>query len=457
MRLRHVLGALSFGLALLVIAGVVVGLRPEKAVATAERRGIHKIRHVIIVMQENRSFDSYFGTYPGADGIPMKNGVPTVCLPNPMTHGCERPYHNFFDKNYGGPHGALNARLDIADGRMSGFIKSALTGRKCSVYFDPQCRHNGRVDVMGYHTAREIPNYWAYAHHFVLQDHMFEPTASWSLPAHLFMVSEWSARCRNASPWSCRNNNHLRLPHSRHAPPQRYSWTDLTYLMHRYGVSWRYYVYQGKQPDCGDSKMFCKGIQQSATTPGIWNPLLWFETVRQDKQLRDIQGVSRYFYAARTGTLPSVSWVVPNGRVSEHPPALVSAGEKWVTRVINAAMRGPEWSSTAIFLAWDDWGGFYDHVVPPHVDQNGYGLRVPGLVISPYAKVGFVDHQVLSSDAYAKFIENDFLDGQTLNPRTDGRPDPRPDVRERAPILGDLADDFNFEQKPREPLLLKPR
>ena len=152
-----------------------------------------------------------------------------------------------------------------------------------------------------------------------------------------------------------------------------------------------------------------------------------------------------------------MSWVTPDGSVSEHPPALVSAGEAYVTRLINAAMTGPEWKSTAIFLAWDDWGGFYDHVVPPVVDANGYGLRVPGLVISPYARKGYIDHQTLSFDAYAKFIEDDFLGGQRLDPKTDGRPDPRPDVRERAPVLGDLAKDFDFNQKPRPPLVLTPR
>ena len=117
-------------------------------------------------------------------------------------------------------------------------------------------------------------------------------------------------------------------------------------------------------------------------------------------------------------------------------------------------MTGPNWDSTAIFLAWDDWGGFYDHVPPPVVDDNGYGLRVPGIVISPYAKQGFIDHQTLSFDAYVKFIEDDFLGGERLDPSTDGRPDPRPDVREDAPELGDLVDDFDFTQPPRAPLLL---
>jgi phospholipase C len=117
-------------------------------------------------------------------------------------------------------------------------------------------------------------------------------------------------------------------------------------------------------------------------------------------------------------------------------------------------MRSPDWDSTAIFLAWDDWGGFYDHVTPPVVDGAGYGLRVPGIVISPYAKAGYIDHRTLSLDAYVKFIEDDFLGGQRLDPATDGRPDPRPDVRENASILGDLRNDFDFTQRPRAPFLL---
>ena len=161
------------------------------------------------------------------------------------------------------------------------------------------------------------------------------------------------------------------------------------------------------------------------------------------------------FYAqAKAGTLPAVSWVVPSGDVSEHPPAPVSYGQSYVTSLINAVMKSPDWNSTAIFLAWDDWGGFYDHVVPPTVDQNGYGLRVPGIVISPYAKHGYVDHQTLSFDAYDKFIEDDFLNGQRLDPATDGRPDPRPDVRENEAILGNLITDFDFNQTPRAPVVL---
>jgi phospholipase C len=107
-------------------------------------------------------------------------------------------------------------------------------------------------------------------------------------------------------------------------------------------------------------------------------------------------------------------------------------------------------------LSWDDWGGFYDHVAPPVVDSAGYGLRVPGIVVSPYAKHGFIDHQVLSQDAYVKFIEDVFLGGARLDPKTDGRPDSRPDVRENNPMLGNLLSDFDFDQQPRVPLVLDP-
>ncbi len=166
--------------------------------------------------------------------------------------------------------------------------------------------------------------------------------------------------------------------------------------------------------------------------------------------------IDHFYTDVKSGNLPAVSWVVPNGAVSEHPPGLVSAGQAYVTTMIDAIMSSADWSSTAIFLSWDDWGGFYDHVVPPVVDSAGYGLRVPGLVISPYARRGYLDHQTLSHDAYVKFIEDVFLGGARLDPKTDGRPDSRPNVRENSSQLGDLAADFDFSQAPRPPLMLNP-
>jgi phospholipase C len=219
-------------------------------------------------------------------------------------------------------------------------------------------------------------------------------------------------------------------------------------------VSWAYYLDEGYQPDCEDDSMSCNPKIQKVGVPQIWNPLPWFETVRQDKQLGNIQPLGNIFAAAKDGTLPSVVWVIPNSVDSEHPPALVSRGQTYTTSIIDAIMNSPDWNNTAIFLAWDDWGGFYDHVVPPKMDENGYGIRVPGLVISPYAKKGYIDHQTLSFDAFTKFIEDDFLGGARIDPKTDGRPDRRPTVRENASELGDLLQDFDFNQQPRPPLIL---
>jgi phospholipase C len=441
-------------------------ISPAHEAQLAARHGIHKIRHVVIIMQENRSFDSYFGTYPGADGIPGLAGNPGTlpCVPDPDRKTCESPYHDSTDRDAGGPHGHQTALSDIAGGRMDGFIGQAELGRSsyCKQHFDdPRCSFMpDKPDVMGYHDWREIPNYWDYASEFVLQDHMFESDSSWSLPEHLYLVSGWSAFCSiKGDPMSCHSEPQFPgsppgEPGNTTGAPPDYAWTDLTYLLHRYHVSWSYYVDKGTQPDCADNKMFCAPVPQNSRTPGIWNPLPYFDTVKQDHQLRDIEPLQALFRDLAHNRLPSVSWIVPADKVSEHPPALVTRGQTYVTGVINSIMRSKAWNSTAIFLCWDDWGGFYDHVKPPLVDDQGYGLRVPGLVISPYAKRGYIDHQILSQDAYLKFIEDDFLHGQRINPKTDGRPDPRPDVRENEPILGNLVADFNFRQKPRPPLIL---
>jgi phospholipase C len=432
------------------------------AAATPAPAGIHKIQHVVIIMQENRSFDSYFGTYPGADGIPMSSpGVPAVCVPDPARGRCIAPYHDASDSNHGGPHGEAAAFADVASGAMNGFVSSAQSAKStpCKNQQDPVCTIPGETDVMGFHDGGEIPNYWSYAKNFVLQDRMFQPNLSWSLPEHLFLVSGWSALCNTpANALSCVNalqSPALPPDFSRTAKVPDYAWTDLTYLLHRHHVSWGYYVFAGGEPDCEDDEAItCAAVGQNAKTPGIWNPLPYFDTVRADGELGDVQSLNSFYGAARAGALPAVSWVAPNQAASEHPPATLSAGQAYVTSVINAVMRSPDWWSTAIFLSWDDWGGFYDHVPPPRVDANGYGLRVPGLVISPYARAGLIDHQTLSHDAYLKFIEDDFLGGARLDPATDGRPDGRPDVREANRALGDLAHDFDFSEPPVPPFLL---
>src|SRR5215469_1893296 len=423
MRLRRLLGVTAAGA--LAASGVAlsVGLpangtppRPAKYSLV----GIHKIKHVIVIMQENRTFDEYFGRFPGAAGIPAG-----VCVPDPLNGGCIKPYVDHHDANQGGPHGNADGIADIAGGKMNGFVARAELHCK-GVKPCP-------TDVMGYHVGSDIPNYWAYARNFVLNDHLFESVNSWSAPSHMYEVSAWSATCKHpANPMTCVGTP---SPATRSLTnPVPFGWTDLTWLLNKHHVRWGYYNEIG--------------------APDIWNPLPGFVDVHQDGQTGNVQPLGNFFTQASSGSLPAVSWIAPNSADSEHPAALISRGQAYVTRIINAIMRSPDWSSSAIFLTWDDWGGFYDHVVPPVIDSQGYGIRVPAMVISPYARQGFIDHQGLSYDAYLRFIEDDFLGSARLNPATDGRPDPRPDVRETR--TGNMMLDFNFGQQPRPPLILNP-
>ncbi|MGH2597180.1 MAG: alkaline phosphatase family protein [Actinomycetota bacterium] len=430
--------------------------------------GIDNIDHVIFVVQENRSFDHYFGTFPGADGLPRDAaGRIDVCVPDPEG-GCRSPYHdtNLFDA--GGPHGVIASKMAVDGGKMDGYLRALdQIGNGCEKHPEAYpCQQassgpGGQPDVMGYHTAHEIPNYWAYAHAYTLQDRMFAPSDSWTLPSHLYLVSGWSATCpdlhdvmscHSEVQWPGRNaaKGAGKVWTPEDGAPRPYLWGDITWLLDRQQVSWAYYVGPGTcvLPPC-------TGLSGTTTAP-VQNPLPGFTTVEQTDSFANIQSNQRYFAAAAAGTLPAVSWVMPTQNLSEHPPDNIGDGEAWVTSVVNAAMRGPDWLHTAIFLTWDDWGGFYDHVPPIRIDANGYGIRVPGILISPWARRGYIDHQTLSFDAFLKFIEDRWLGGARLDPLTDGWPDPRPTVRENVAQLGDLAMEFDFSQSPIPPLILDP-
>jgi phospholipase C len=434
---------------------------PGPELTKLEQAQLH-LKHLVFIVQENRSFDHYFGTFPGANGFPMRNGRPSVCVPDPIAHACVRPYHTSEQLQEGGPHAQRHSELDVNGGRMDGFVRTVVDSplycadhrdaSRCRDYLGPQ----GQPDVMSYHTAKEIPNYWRYAKTFVLQDRMFAPADSWTLPAHLFLVSAWAARCSDAhDPMSCVSN--LELVDQFHTMRSHedvpiWAWTDITYLLWEQGVEWGYYV--------GDDTCFFDPCpdQGQRRTVSQQNPLPWFTTIRETGQMDRIQDHAKFYKAAENGTLPSVSWVMPYNGVGEHPAsgAPIWRGQAHVTHVVNALMKGPDWNETAVFLTWDDWGGFYDHVRPPRVDLNGYGIRVPGMLISPWARAGLIDSQTLSFDAYLKLIEDLFLDSERLNPATLSRPDSRPTVREKASILGDLLKEFDFSQEPLPPLILDP-
>ena len=206
-------------------------------------RATGSIDHIIIIVQENRSFDHYFGTFPGANGIPTRpDGTPKICIPDWVLGHCSRPYHSTTQYQQGGPHDQRASEIDRNGGKMNGFVTSVARGKdKCAA--EPSAsrpRADGssdpkrQPDVMSYHTGKEIPNYWAYAEHYLLQDHMFAPADSWTLPSHLFLVSGWSALCPDTTdPMSCRSDLDLKGRHR--AVPLRqspiYAWTDITCLL----------------------------------------------------------------------------------------------------------------------------------------------------------------------------------------------------------------------------------
>ena len=280
-------------------------------------------------------------------------------------------------------------------------------------------------DVMGWHDYREIPNYWDYANLYVLQDHMFESVASYSLPAHLYMLAAQSGGYTGY----------------KQPMPTTYNFPEITELLTSGKLDWKYYVTSGSLPDTEDGEVVGSQSQQKQNPDKytLWNPLPAFPKVQDDPAQRSrLQDTSQFYNDAKSGKLPQVSWVIPSGAVSEHPPAGVG-GMAYVTGLINAVMQGPDWNTTVIFVSWDDWGGFYDHVTPPKIDQYGLGIRVPGLVISPYAKEGFIDHNTYSFESWLKIVENRF----DVQPMT---------ARDTNAL--DMIDAFDFNQKPRAPILL---
>jgi phospholipase C len=473
-KMRRLLSGSTFGMLALPMA---LAVGNGAGVAHAGSAAGIPIRHVVVIMQENRSFDQYFGTFPGAYGIP-----PNTCVPLDPKHpslGCVRPFHDPHDVNAGGPHISTAGEADLDDGittdKMDGFLYEQTYSSKDCPPTRPDCAGSkdgaARHDAVGYHTGEELPNYWAYARHFVLQDQLFEGVRTWSWPSHLDLTSEWAAVCKDQTKAStCTTSPDETRPTANETLP----WANLFQLLDTKGVSWKYYLGEGAEPDCADGEMTCDPQVQTKGVPSIWNPPPFFAWVKAKgaKYLQDHNpDVDQFLVDVKRGTLPEVSWIVPADAYSEHPPAGVTAGMEYVTAMVNAVMQSPYWKDTAIFIAWDDWGGFYDHVIPPNVDRNdtatpiqGFGLRVPGLLVSAYAKAGTIDHSVLSFDSYATFIEDLFMNGARLNPKALGNPDSRPDIRDaltrvrfpdgKAAPVGNLMDEFDFTQKPLKPLVL---
>lgn len=397
------------------------GLTPQQNTSRAPipvAKGIQKIAHVVWISQENRSFDNYFGTYPGTDGIP-----PGTCLPVlPGSRRCVKPFH-MPDGGVGvdgGPPCDLSHLWNAAhaaydNGRMDGFVWA-----------------EGSAYTMGYYDERDIPNYWAYARHYTLCDRFFSSLNGPSLPNHVYMVAAQSGGL-------IVNAGSIKEVEEDLDDPDGFSFASIIKLLTQSKVSWKYYVETGPvlEAEKGDPDLHWT---KSAKQFTLWNPLPAFKQIRDTpNEMANQVPLTEYFSDLSHGTLPQVSIIIPSNQDSEHPPAAVRRGMWYVTTLVNALMNSPYWKDSLIFITWDDYGGFYDHVAPPAIDAFGYGPRVPALVISPYSKRGYISHSVYSFESILKFIEERFN---------------LPHMTARDDRADDMADCFNFNQSPNPPLVI---
>src|SRR5437868_4226006 len=379
--------------------------------------GMTQIQHIVFLIKENRSFDNYFGTYPGANGAtsgPISDGT-VVPLSHQTGATLSDPGHQFYD-----------ARAAIDNGNMDGYDLLNLGIVQ------------GQILPMSQLQQSDIPNYWAYAQNFVLADNMFSSMPSGTFPNHLYAVANDShgtfttPNTASKGDWGCDAPKTVTVGQQQAVTGivnQTYpcfSYKTLADELQAAGISWKYYA-----PPKGVNG-YSYSTLNSFTQ--FRNTTLW---------TTNVEDYSKFASDVASGNLPAVSWLSPGRIQSEHPPQDFCPGEDWTVQQINAIMSNPtSWNSTVIFITWDDFGGFYDHVPPPSRDQFPLGPRVPLLIISPYARSGYISHTQYEFGSVLRFIEERFG---------------LPALGHRDKTANDTTDSFDFTQAPLPPLILTPR
>ncbi len=380
------------------------------------------IKHIVIFVKENRTFDNYFGTYPGANGattatdstgkvVPLKHQADSI--PD-ISHSSESGYMAYD-----------NGKMDKFDLIASNKNKGATDNNSLSQLYQA-----------------DIPNYWQYAQNYVLGDAMFSSLMGPSFPNHLYTVAGQSGGAINnprtdknvgtlsnaTKGWGCDIQHQEVQVKDKTGTVQLqeacFDFQTLADELDAKNLSWRYYA-----PPTG-------------TSGYIWSAFDAIKHIRNGPDWKFVVPTEQFMTDAAAGNLPTVSWIVTPGKVSEHPPSSVCVGENWTVQMLNSLMKGPDWSSTAVFLTWDDFGGFYDHVPPQQVDGYGLGFRVPLLVISPYAKKGYIDHTQYEYSSMLHFAETE-LGLATLT--------------DRDKAASNMLNAFDFTQTPRPPVILTER
>lgn len=407
-RLVTATGALLLGL--LPVAHSGPASASEDFAPAEELRTTTPIKHFMVLMQENHSFDNYFGTYPGADGIPEGTCMPVDAGPDPggpaVDTDCVEPFHIEDEAILDLGHSVDVHKLQYNNGKMDGFLEAFAERRGLG------------GQPMGYYDDRDIPFYWNIADNYVLFDRMFTSASGGSVWNHMFWVT--------GTPGNYEAD--LLLPGGFDHIPTIFD------RLQEAGISWKFYIQNYKPeinfrtPGTGD-----EGAQI------VWVPPLNYNRFLDDPALNSrIVNMSEYYQDLAEGTLPAVSFMVPSG-ASEHPPGSIQAGERFVRALLNALMASSAWESSAFMWTYDDWGGWYDHVPPPKVDRYGYGFRAPALLVSPYARRGHVDSTTLDFTSQLKFIENNWG---------------VPPLGDRDAEANDITSAFDFQAGPREPFFI---
>lgn len=394
-----------------------MGIRPTVFDADALDTAF-PIKHVVFIIKENRTFDMMFGRFPGADGVTV--GVDRG-RPRPLTRGLEILPEDI-------KHCYRCALQAWNDGAMDGF---ATIDEAADRYAYTQ------------YLREDIPNLWTWAERFVLGDRFFASVHGPSFPNHLYAIAAQSGgalenpvqdldllreRHRETGlfkAWGCDS-----IPEAtvlvrdkegvETRVPPCFDFLTEGDLLNEAGIPWTYYSAEQDQ----------NGY--------LWSAYDAIRHVREDQRTwrRHVFPVDDFVAHVRDGLLQPVTWITPRFELSDHPEYSACHGENWTTEVVNAVMESPEWASTAIFITWDDYGGFYDHVAPPQVDGYGFGIRVPLLVISPYARQGYVMSELGEFSSVLRFME----DNWGLTQLTDR------DLQ-ATPMLSA----FDFTQEPRAP------
>jgi len=397
--------------------------------------GPSKIKHVVFMIQENRSFDYIFGglddngnPFPGADTV----SNPIAGEPTPHNHlgQAVQMQTGLLEECYMPNHDRPNAVTELNKNKMNGFDKESVQKLPCASQPVP------KDYVYRFVNYNEVVPYWQMGEQYAISDRMFQSTTSASFSAHLYYVAGQSSRAidnPSNTPWGCDAPIGTKVPVYNEKTGGEiaslypcFEMPTLADEMDARKVSWRWYGMPNT--DFGYFWQAYDAIRQIRLGPD------WTTNI--------VTPSAQIITDVGNGSLASMTWVTPSEATSDHPMSTSNKGPAWIASVVDAIGASQFWDSTAIFISWDDWGGWYDHVPPPKWNEVGYGLRIPLIIVSPYAKPGYVSHVVHSAGSLVRFTEEIF--GLPSLGELDSKSD-------------DMGDAFNFTQSPTvfQPFVMK--